>query len=73
MPQSMASASSGSPGSEMTDRAASCLRAATLAASAPAGSRSAAASSSRAVASPWSEPAAATHSVCEPWAGTVTL
>ena len=72
MPQSIACCSSGSPGSETCDHCARCSRAASFALSSPSGSCSAASSSERASPTPWSEPAAATHSVRLAPAGTVT-
>ena len=68
----MAFCSSRSPGSETCDHFDSLSREATLAASAPAGSWSAPASSLCAAARPLSEPATATHRVFVAPAGTVT-
>ena len=73
LPHWMAFWSSRSPGSETTVFAASAFRAAILSLSSACGLARAPASWDRASDRPWSEPAAAIHSVVEPWAGTVTL
>jgi hypothetical protein len=72
LPQSTARCSSVSPGSETCDQRDRRVRAAIFAASAPAGSRRAAASSLRAGPIPLSEPATATQTVLLAPPGTVT-
>ena len=72
LPQSIERWSRRSPGSESCVWRASLRRAATLAASARLGLRSAFANSVRAAPSPFSEPAAAIHTVRAPCAGTFT-
>src|SRR5690348_13661161 len=72
LPQSTAFCSSWSPGRETCERLASAWREAILAASSPAGWASSLDSSLCDCERPWSEPAAPTHRVLEPLAGTVT-